>query len=87
MSENFLPEPRRRSWPGPPTKLERIAERAGIDGDEYRLLLSEAIQARRREVGAAWEALDKRLDKRADAAVAPPGDVGRGTPVEHQPGI
>jgi hypothetical protein len=67
-SENFLAEPRRRSWPGPPTKLERIAERSGIDGEEYRLLLADAIQARRREVGAAWERFDNLLDKHANGS-------------------
>jgi hypothetical protein len=66
MSENFFEAPRRRSWSGPMTRLERIAENAGIDGDEYRFLLADAIQARRREVGAAWERLDTMLDKRAD---------------------
>ena len=53
VSEDFVAEPRRRSWPGPVTRLERIAEAAGFDSEEYRLLLAEAIQARRRERGAA----------------------------------
>jgi len=64
-SENFVVEPRRRSWPYEPTNLERLAEAAGIDGNEYRLLLAEAIQARRRVRGAAWERLDNRFEKRA----------------------
>ena len=67
-TDEFLPEPRRRTWPYAPTKLERLAEAAGIDGDEYRLLLAEAIQARRRERGAAWERFDNLLEKRATGA-------------------
>ena len=63
-TDDFLPEPRRRSWPYAPTKLERLAEAAGIDGDDYRLLLAEAIQARRRERGSAWEGLERTLHKR-----------------------
>jgi hypothetical protein len=64
MSSNFFEEPKRRSWPGPVTRLERIAERAGLNGDEYRMLLREAIQARLREKGEAWERLDRTLEMR-----------------------
>jgi hypothetical protein len=54
----------RRSWPGPVTKLERIAAKAGLEGDEYRDLLWTAIQRRRRERGEAWEKLDRTLEMR-----------------------
>jgi hypothetical protein len=64
MSENFLAEPRRRSWPGPVTRLEQLAEAAGIDGDEYRMLLAEAVQARLRERGDAWRNLESTLEER-----------------------
>jgi hypothetical protein len=48
MSENFLAEPRRRSWPGPVTRLEQLAEAAGIDGDEYRMLNARGASPARR---------------------------------------
>ena len=58
--------PRRASWPGPMTRLERLAERMGVDSHEYRELLQDAVQGRLRARGAAWERLDNRLDKRAN---------------------
>jgi hypothetical protein len=85
-SSNFWVPPY-RSYPHPPTQLEQLASRLGISDEDLRASLREQIQRRLRERGAAWEALDNRLDKRADSAVAQSGDAGRGTPVEHQHGI
>ena len=38
---------RRRSWPYPPTDLERLAESAGLDDDELRASLRRQIAERR----------------------------------------
>jgi hypothetical protein len=62
---------RRRSWPWPATRLEVIAQRMGIDDEELRQLLRDAIQRRLRERGEAWEKLDRVLEMRAK------GDRGR----------
>jgi hypothetical protein len=37
----------RRSWPHPPTELERIAARMGIDDEDLRQLLRDEIERRR----------------------------------------
>jgi hypothetical protein len=58
-------QPRRRSWPYAPTRLERLAEKEGVDPDLFRWLLADAIQERLCTRGRAWEALDNRLEKRA----------------------
>ena len=55
---------RRRSWPYPPTDLERLAERAGLDDDELRASLRRQVAERRgsdagaAEGVAATEAID-----------------------------
>jgi hypothetical protein len=66
-SENFW-EPPRRSWPHPPTELEVLATRAGLDDEELRALLHDAIQQRLREKGQACERLDNRLEKRENGS-------------------
>jgi hypothetical protein len=48
---------------GAPTRLELLADELGVDTDTYRDLLRDEIARRRREVGAAWERLDNRLEK------------------------
>jgi hypothetical protein len=53
-----------RSWPHPMDRLERIAFRLGINDDELRELLRDAIQQRLRENGLAWEKLDRVLEMR-----------------------
>ena len=40
-------EPRRRSWPYEPTRLEIIATRMGIDDEDLRELLRDEIERRR----------------------------------------
>jgi len=45
-SPNFW-QPPRRSWPYPPTRLERIAASMGIDDEELRELLRAEIERRR----------------------------------------
>ena len=52
MSPNFW-QPPRRSWPWPPTRLEVLANRLGIDDEELRELLKGEVQRRLRERGAA----------------------------------
>ena len=47
-------EPRRRSWPHEPTRLEILATRMGIDDEALRALLQGEIQRRLRERGEAW---------------------------------
>jgi hypothetical protein len=51
-SENFW-QPPRRSWPYPPTRLERIAESMGIGDEELRELLRAEIELRRHECARA----------------------------------
>jgi hypothetical protein len=41
------------------------ANAAGMDDEELRSLLHDAVQERLRERGAAWERLDTTLEKRA----------------------
>ena len=43
---NFFQAPY-RSWPHPPTELERIAAKWGIDDEDLRQLLRDEIQRRR----------------------------------------
>jgi hypothetical protein len=63
--ERLFGPPRRRSWPWPPTRLERLAETMGVHDEELRSLLRDATQARLRERGEAWHKLDVTLEKRA----------------------
>ena len=53
-SPNFF-QPPYRSWPHPPTDLERMAARMGIDDEDLRELLREEIE-RRRELRVASDA-------------------------------
>jgi hypothetical protein len=78
-SDNFSVAPY-RSWPGPPSSLEQLATRLGIDDEQLRELLRDEIQRRLRERGEAWEKLDRVLDKR----VAASGDNPEAPPVHHQ---
>jgi hypothetical protein len=66
LPADLFEEPKRRSWPGPVTRLERIAEKAGVDPEEYRLWLEAEIQRRLRARGDAWKQLDETLEKRAN---------------------
>jgi hypothetical protein len=45
-SPNFW-QPPRRSWPYAPTRLERIAEKYGVDDETFRELLRAEIERRR----------------------------------------
>jgi hypothetical protein len=47
-SSNFW-QPPRRSWPYPPTKLEVLATRAGLDDEDLRRLITQEIERRRLE--------------------------------------
>ena len=49
-----------------PSRLELLALELDIDPDALRQRLRDEIQRRRREVGAAWEKLDNRLEKRGN---------------------
>lgn len=49
MSANFW-QPPRRSWPWPPTRLEVLATRMGIDDEELRALLLQEVERRRTEL-------------------------------------
>ena len=60
-------QPPYRNYPHPPTRLEVLAARMGIDDEELRQLLHDEVQRRRRERGGAWERLDHMLDKRESA--------------------
>ena len=40
-------DPHRRSWPYPPTRLERLAKRAGIGDEDLRAWLYEELGRRR----------------------------------------
>jgi hypothetical protein len=54
-SENFW-QPPGRSWPYPPTRLDRLAARMGIEDEEFRELLRAEIERRLHErVSAATE--------------------------------
>jgi hypothetical protein len=55
-----------------------------MTSEELRASLRDQIQDRRRERGPAWERFDNLLDKRANGAVAQPGDADDVTPVSHQ---
>jgi hypothetical protein len=59
-------DPRRRSWPYEPTRLEVLATRLGIGDEELRELLRDEIQRRLRERGDAWKQVDETLEKRAN---------------------
>jgi hypothetical protein len=48
-SPNFW-RPPPRSWPWPPTKLERIAEAAGLDDEHVRAILYAEIERRSAEL-------------------------------------
>ena len=60
----FSIEPRRRSWPYAPTRLEILATRTGIDDEALRALLEGEIQRRLRERGEAWNMLYRTLEMR-----------------------
>jgi hypothetical protein len=48
-------EKRRRSWPGDMTRLERLAEQAGLEHDELRAYLSAEVERRlRAQAGREW---------------------------------
>lgn len=68
LRELWLPamftEPRRRSWPHEPTRLEILATRMGIDDETFRQLLRDEVQRRLRERGEAWDKLDRTLEMR-----------------------
>jgi len=68
-SDNFW-QPPYRSYPHPPTELEQMASRLGIDDDEFRALIHDAIQRRLREKGEAWDKLDRTLEMRANGRPA-----------------
>jgi len=74
---------------GAPSRLELLADELGVDADTYRDRLRDEIQRRRREVGAAWEGLDRTLQNREESggSVAPKGDNPEAPPVHHQHGI
>ena len=55
-------------WARPPqvTRLEELAVTYGIAPDLLRERLRDEIQHRLREKGAAWEAFDRTLERRAN---------------------
>jgi hypothetical protein len=61
-------EPHRRSWPYPPTRLERLAQQAGVDDEALRAWLYEEVARRRRQAA--------RRDHR-DTSPSTPGSVSR----------
>jgi len=71
---------------GAPTRLEVLAEELGVDAGTYRGLLRDEIKRRRREVGAAWEGLDRTLQHREETggSVASNGDNPEASRVHHQ---
>jgi hypothetical protein len=46
LADNFW-QPPRRSWPYPPTELERIAFRLGVSDEDLRQLLRAEVDRRR----------------------------------------
>lgn len=49
VAQDWFFRPPRRSWPYPPTRLEVLAIRAGLDDEDLRRLLAQEIERRRRE--------------------------------------